>query len=335
MNVASAEVGGSDPPAVLLDPSAASGAAPLKVSFHLRSDLPKPVTSWTLLYGDGLSNTKSGALPHFAGHTYSKPGTYDVAARREPRRLVARHRDNDDQGELASLRAWPRPSSEIKSSSSRSTRSPSAGTASRGSTASSSSCAAALPGDTVRARVTKVQRRHAEAIATEVAHARAAARRGAVRPLPGLRRLPLPGSRLRRAARGEGAVGRRLVPAPRRARRTRRSSRSSARRRSSTTATRWSTRSRQTDDGPALGLPPGRPLGRGARDRRVLADDRPRQRDPQPHHRVGARGEALRRTTRRRTRATSATSSSARDATPGRRSCSSSRRAASGSTASG
>ena len=51
-----------------------------------------------------------------------------------------------------------------------------------------------LPGDTVRARVTKVQRRHAEAVADRGAHAGARARRGAVRALPGLRRLPLPGS---------------------------------------------------------------------------------------------------------------------------------------------
>ena len=122
---------------------------------------------------------------------------------------------------------WPRRCSATRSSSSRSTRSPSAGTASRGSTASSSSCGAGLPGDTVRARVTKVQRRHAEAITTEVLEAGPAAGRGAVRALPGLRRLPLPGSRLRRAARGEARLGRGLAPADRRASPSRRSSRSS------------------------------------------------------------------------------------------------------------
>ena len=51
------------------------------------------------------------------------------------------------------------------------------------------------------------------------ARAGAAAGRGAVRPLPGLRRLPLPGSRLRGAARGEAGVGRRLAAADRRHRR--------------------------------------------------------------------------------------------------------------------
>ena len=66
-----------------------------------------------------------------------------------------------------------------------------------------------LPGDTVRAAVTKVKRNHAEATALEVVEAGRAARRGAVRPLPGLRRLPLPGPRLRGAARREGSAGRR------------------------------------------------------------------------------------------------------------------------------
>ena len=44
---------------------------------------------------------------------------------------------------------------------------------------------------------------------------------------------------------------------------------------------------------------PRRPLGRGARDRALLAHDRPRQRDPQRDARLGARGAARRPTTRR------------------------------------
>ena len=64
-----------------------------------------------------------------------------------------------------------------------------------------------LPGDTVRARVTKVKRNHAEALADRGARPGAGARRRAVRALPGLRRLPLPGSRLRGADRGEGVAG--------------------------------------------------------------------------------------------------------------------------------
>ena len=46
-------------------------------------------------------------------------------------------------------------------------------------------------------------------------------------------------------------------------------------------------------------LPSRRPLGRGAPDRGLPADDRPRQRDPRRRAGVGARGEARRRTTRR------------------------------------
>jgi hypothetical protein len=65
---------GSGAPALLL----AATALGAKVSFHLVSSLANPVTSWTLLYGDGLQNAKTGALPHFAGHTYPKPGTYTV-----------------------------------------------------------------------------------------------------------------------------------------------------------------------------------------------------------------------------------------------------------------
>ncbi len=72
-----------------------------------------------------------------------------------------------------------------------------------------------------------------------------------------------------------------------------RSSRSCPPSRSSTTATRWSTRSRRRTDGHARPAQ-GRPLGRGARDREVLAQLRPRQRDSQPHARVGAGGEAVR-----------------------------------------
>ncbi len=67
----STSVADGDPPALQLTPSVNGG----KVSFRIQSSLPRPVTSWTLLYGDGLTNAKTGALPRFAGHTY-KPGAY-------------------------------------------------------------------------------------------------------------------------------------------------------------------------------------------------------------------------------------------------------------------
>ena len=34
--------------------------------------------TWQLVYGDGLSHQGTGTPPHFAGHTFSKPGTYRV-----------------------------------------------------------------------------------------------------------------------------------------------------------------------------------------------------------------------------------------------------------------
>lgn len=54
----------------------ASGKAPLPVSFQI--DVAKPVSKWQLIYGDGLEHDGSGKPPHFAGHTYTKPGTYHV-----------------------------------------------------------------------------------------------------------------------------------------------------------------------------------------------------------------------------------------------------------------
>ena len=73
---------------------------------------------------------------------------------------------------------------------------------------------------------------------------------------------------------------------------SRRSSRSfPASRRSSTTGTRSSTRSRDRG-GPGARLPPSRPLGRGARDRALLAHGRREQRDPRRGPRLGARGGA-------------------------------------------
>ena len=148
-----------------------------------------------------------------------------------------------------------------------------------------------LPGDLVRARVTKVKRSHAEALAIEVLEAGRRAGRGAVRPLPGLRRLSLPGSRLRGAGRGEGVAG------AGRARPARRDRRAAARAdRAGRVGLPLPQQARVLvhahPGGAGARLPPGRPLGRGARDREVLAHDRPRQRDPERRARLGARGGA-------------------------------------------
>ena len=59
-----------------LEPTPSGGKGPLQVSFKI--EFAKPVSKWQLIYGDGLEHDGSGKPPHFAGHTYSKPGTYHV-----------------------------------------------------------------------------------------------------------------------------------------------------------------------------------------------------------------------------------------------------------------
>jgi hypothetical protein len=72
--IASATIG-SGPPAVVLTPTLSAGG---KASFRIQSSLPKAVKSWLMVFGDGLTNKGTGAAPRFAGHTYTKPGTYGV-----------------------------------------------------------------------------------------------------------------------------------------------------------------------------------------------------------------------------------------------------------------
>ena len=148
----------------------------------------------------------------------------------------------------------------------------------------------------------------------------AAARRGAVRALPGLRRLPLPGPRVRGAGGGEGDAGARRARADRRNRRAAARADPPGRRRRSTTATRSSTRSRRprrrrrsASTGPAAGT-------RCSRSSSCWLTTDARQRDPQRGPRLGARGGARGLRPGRARPATCATSSSARAATRARRS---------------
>ena len=149
-----------------------------------------------------------------------------------------------------------------------------------------------------------------------------AAGRGAVRALPGLRRLPLPGSRLRGAGRGEGGAGARRARADRRVAEPPLEPIVPAeevfgyRNKLEYSFTR-------TPSGPALGFHRAGRWDEVLEIEQVLAHDRPRQRDPQRRARVGARGAARGLRPGRRTRGTCAISSSARAATPGRRSSSS------------
>ena len=110
---------------------------------------------------------------------------------------------------------------------------------------------------------------------------------GAVRSLPGVRRLPLPGSRVRGAARGEGRPGRGRARADRTPVRIRAGAGRPGR-----VALPLPQQARvlvHPDAGrPGARVPPGGPLGRGARPRALLADDRPRQRDSRRRANVGA-----------------------------------------------
>jgi hypothetical protein len=77
LTTATVTVGTGNAPLVFT-PSPASGKAPLSVSFHIQTHLPNAVRAWQLVFGDGLTHEGTGTPPHFAGHTFSKPGTYRV-----------------------------------------------------------------------------------------------------------------------------------------------------------------------------------------------------------------------------------------------------------------
>ena len=131
------------------------------------------------------------------------------------------------------------------------------------------------------------------------ARAGPAARRGAVRALPGLRRLPLPGSRVRGAARGEGGAGRAT-----------RCARIGGHRRAAARADRpgrvevFHYRNKleysftQTPDGPALGFHRAGRWDEVLDIEQLLAHDRPRQRDPRRRRATGRARSGSRRTTR-------------------------------------
>jgi hypothetical protein len=63
---------------IVFTASPTGGKVPLAVSFRIQTHLPKAVRHWQLVFGDGLTNEGSGTPPRFAGHTYSKPGSYRV-----------------------------------------------------------------------------------------------------------------------------------------------------------------------------------------------------------------------------------------------------------------
>ena len=128
------------------------------------------------------------------------------------------------------------------------------------------------PGDEGEARLRRGARRRL------LEGRRSTASRRRARPLPGLRRLPFPGSRLRGAGGGEGGAGARRADADRRDRG--RAGRADPAGRVAVLVPQQARVLVYADAVRARArLPQGRPLGRGAGGRALLADDRSRQRD--------------------------------------------------------
>ena len=151
----------------------------------------------------------------------------------------------------------------------------------------------------------------------------AGAGRGAVRPLPRLRRLPLPGSRLRGAARAEGDAGARRAAAARGHGRA--AARADPPVRAGDLPLPQQARVLVHRDARGAGarLPPGRPLGRGARDRDAAGSPTSSATGSATRSAPGRARRGSSRTRRPTGAATSATSSCGKAATPARRSSSS------------
>jgi hypothetical protein len=75
--VAAAVTAGAPPkPLVAFKAGPTGGRAPLAVSFQTDLDLPAAVVRWEIVLGDGFTRNGTGTPPHFAGHTYERPGSY-------------------------------------------------------------------------------------------------------------------------------------------------------------------------------------------------------------------------------------------------------------------
>src|SRR3954452_2933737 len=74
LTAASVSVGTAPKKVVSL--AATPGRNGLAVVLQTDLALPSAATSWQIAWGDGKIEQGSGSPPHFAGHTYAKPGTY-------------------------------------------------------------------------------------------------------------------------------------------------------------------------------------------------------------------------------------------------------------------
>jgi len=73
---AAVTAGAPTKPLVAFKAGPTGGRAPLAVSFQTDLDLPAAVSRWEIVLGDGFTRNGTGTPPHFAGHTYEKPGNY-------------------------------------------------------------------------------------------------------------------------------------------------------------------------------------------------------------------------------------------------------------------
>lgn len=72
----SADVAVGTNPQPLVSFRASPGRSPLAVTFQTDLRLPQEPTGWQIAFGDARSNQGEGRPPHFAGHTYPRPGTF-------------------------------------------------------------------------------------------------------------------------------------------------------------------------------------------------------------------------------------------------------------------
>ena len=78
LTIADIAVGTEAQPLVFIKVTPAQGKAPAKIVFQIDTHFAGTVKTWSIDFGDGLSNTGTGKPPHFAGHTYTDPAFYTV-----------------------------------------------------------------------------------------------------------------------------------------------------------------------------------------------------------------------------------------------------------------
>jgi PKD repeat protein len=74
----SADVTVGAAPQQLISIKVTPSKTPLALTFQIDLKLPDQATSWQIAWGDGKTTQGTGTPPHFTGHQYPAPGTYQV-----------------------------------------------------------------------------------------------------------------------------------------------------------------------------------------------------------------------------------------------------------------